>query len=302
MSQLSPYYNPGAIIDLGDQAFQVESVLREGKGIMQALKVRRVTKKTKTKNMADEDHALVLKIFRTKNQCAVANRAFEYWKRLQEVLRPSGFPDIHHCDSQVVVTDFIEGIVAEKIDKLNSKIISKIVLDIAEQIDVLLRHDMAHGDIKPANIVRKAANQGAPRSKLIDLDYLAPFGNIEIGNPPVRFGTPDFMPPEHIEGKYQCGTDMYALGKSALRLIGRGYQIDTKQIFAQYGLIDFLTRESEPEQRKFAERHLFRSLARRDGENERQSQRLINFIMKSTSFHAEQRPQSAEEVRQMLAA
>ena len=214
MPPLSPYYNRGATIDLGDQAFQVEAILREGKGVMQALKVRKVTKKTKTKIMVDEERAFVLKIFRTEGQSAVANRAFENWKKLREVLRPSGFPEMHHCDNRVVVTEFIEGTVAERIEKLNSKIISKIVLDITGQIDVLLQHEMAHGDVKPANIVRKIGDQGAPRSRLIDMDYLAPLGDIRIGNPPLRFGTPDFMSPEHIEGRYMRGTDMHALGKA----------------------------------------------------------------------------------------
>ncbi len=179
MPPLSPYYNRGATIDLGDQAFQVEAILREGKGVMQALKVRKVTKKTKTKIMVDEERAFVLKIFRTEGQSAVANRAFENWKKLREVLRPSGFPEMHHCDNRVVVTEFIEGTVAERIEKLNSKIISKIVLDITGQIDVLLQHEMAHGDVKPANIVRKIGDQGAPRSRLIDMDYLAPLGIYE---------------------------------------------------------------------------------------------------------------------------
>ncbi len=71
-------------------------------------------------------------------------------------------------------------------------------------------------------------------------------------------------------------------------------------MLAQYGILDFLTRAPEPEQRRLAARQLFRNIARKDGENEKQSERLVSFITQATAYHPEERPQSLEEVKHIL--
>lgn len=290
-----PFYHRGARVDIDDTTYQVEAILREGKGIMQALKMRKVEKKMKTKMLLGDD-AYVMKRFRNGDQSTVAKRAYLYWERLREVLQPAGFPGIVYCDDEIVLTEYLEGEDVSKLPGLDTKQIARIMADVAEQIDVLLGQDMAHGDVKPANMIR----DGVEKTRLIDMDYLAPLGEIRIGESSLAFGTPGFMAPEHKLGRYERGTDMYALGKSAFQLLGSAYGVNMQDWLQRYNIPTLPSSVPDPVQIQLMGRHLFRYLARKDGENESQSRRLVDFIIRSMSFDAVERPKSAKEVRQIL--
>jgi serine/threonine protein kinase len=83
----------------------------------------------------------------------------------------------------------------------------------------LLAHDIAHGDIKPENILieRRAAAGEGPRFRLLDLGSAA-----EIFSVTTRAGTASYLAPERFQGAAVSEqTEVFAIGVTLYRALGR---------------------------------------------------------------------------------
>jgi serine/threonine protein kinase len=132
-----------------------------------------------------------------------------------------------------LVQEYIQGesldrwVVANR--KIAVPVAQALLIDVLSILDYLHRHQVIHGDIKPANLVCRAQDQ---RFALIDFGAAVKQSENEgaiacrqtLGGAPdahdgFAVGTPGYMPPEQLEGSPQPNSDLYALGISVLQLV-----------------------------------------------------------------------------------
>jgi serine/threonine protein kinase len=95
------------------------------------------------------------------------------------------------------------------------------VLDLVEEVLEILRHlhclqpPLIHGDLKPANMVRRRDGTVA----LIDFGVARELEKTLHGGTPA--GTVGYMPPEQLPGQVDITSDIYALGATALHMLVR---------------------------------------------------------------------------------
>lgn len=291
-----PYYIKGNIVGIEDKKYRVESILREGKNIMQASKVCSLDRRGKP-----EDQFFVMKRFRTATQAKVAQRAFQCWGKVKEVLTEAGFPEMIHCDDEIILTRFAEGVDIKSLEakgEVDIDGVCKIIRQSIQMISILMGENLAHGDVKPANIV---GSQDLSKVALIDLDYMAPFGDISVPagenqNERLSFGTPTFMAEEHMGGRYELTTDIYALAKSALFMLDRKYRINGKDLAQQYAD----GKGVEGWNNENFRRHVERTLLRHEPRKAREIGGLLDFSAAGMNSDWMKRPQNAEQVLQIL--
>ncbi len=90
-----------------------------------------------------------------------------------------------------------------------------VAAQVAGALAALHARGLAHGDVKPGNVVVRA--EGEPHATLVDLGLAVAFGRSGIG------GTPRFLAPEALLGERSPATDLYALGGTLHEwLVGAG--------------------------------------------------------------------------------
>lgn len=83
----------------------------------------------------------------------------------------------------------------------------------------LLRHEIAHGDIKPENILTERGAPGGTRFKLLDLGSAA-----EIFSVTTRAGTASYLAPERFQGAALSErTEIFAIGVTLYRALTRSF-------------------------------------------------------------------------------
>jgi serine/threonine protein kinase len=104
-------------------------------------------------------------------------------------------------------------------DKPDSRTKYEIAKRIAKGIEYIHSRKYLHRDIKPANILIKRVHQDFPDVKIADLGLLRGKNSHGLTHTVVLVGTPAFMSPEVLGGKYDFKTDVYAYGILLSQLI-----------------------------------------------------------------------------------
>ncbi len=167
----------------------------------------------------------VLKVLKYNNNPDLV-RLFEQEARVLIFLRHPGIPRVepdgyftvalpnNSRRSRCLVMEKIEGKnLAHWLDK-NKPIYPDIALDwlrqMTETLQQLHRHNLAHRDVKPSNIIL------TQNSKLVLID----FGTVGVGNwgtTPV--GSIGYAAPEQLSGKAVLQSDLFALGRTFVHLL-----------------------------------------------------------------------------------
>lgn len=97
------------------------------------------------------------------------------------------------------------------------------VTAIAGALDYAHHRGMAHGDVKPANIMLRGWGEGEQRILLADFGIASPIGEPAGATQPAtqaRYGTVAYMAPEQLSGAdFDGRADQYALAASAFHLL-----------------------------------------------------------------------------------
>jgi transcriptional regulator with GAF, ATPase, and Fis domain len=131
--------------------------------------------------------------------------------RVHELLRvetPLGAPFRLPRGAWVLVEDRAPGEASSSVfaalDPVHRSALARtLATQLAGALDALHARGIAHGDVKPGNVVVDTA---AERATLVDLGLAIPFGRGGTG------GTPRFLAPEAFLGERSPATDLFALG------------------------------------------------------------------------------------------
>ncbi|NES83816.1 MAG: tetratricopeptide repeat protein [Moorea sp. SIO2B7] len=139
---------------------------------------------------------------------------------------PQLFAHLEENQEFYLIQDFIDGeelrkeISREVLDE--SGVIS-LLQDVLEILDFVHHQGVIHRDIKPSNLMRRRSDG---KMVLIDFGAVKEISTLSIDlqgqNITQMVGTPGYMPEEQIAGKPTFGSDIYALGRTAIyALTGR---------------------------------------------------------------------------------
>ncbi len=139
------------------------------------------------------------------------------WKRAEGAL-PKGSPWVAMELARLGTLDRV-------VKGLHWRRLRAILLSILDALAHSHARGLIHRDLKPGNVLLTSDGTGAPRLKLADFGLAQAIHEVEKGG--VRdakiSGTPRFMAPEQVEGKWReqgPWTDLYALGCIAYYLVG----------------------------------------------------------------------------------
>src|SRR5262249_46584994 len=91
---------------------------------------------------------------------------------------------------------------------------------VAEALDYAHRKGIVHRDIKPANIIISEGGQGVERMAKIADFGVAKFVSHEMTHSGTMIGTPNYMPPEQIQGTTVDGrSDQFSLAVVVYELL-----------------------------------------------------------------------------------
>ncbi|MCF4966550.1 bifunctional serine/threonine-protein kinase/formylglycine-generating enzyme family protein [Nostoc sp. CMAA1605] len=161
-----------------------------------------------------------------------ATRVIEFFEKEAAILERLGkHPQIpqllaHFNQDQnlYIVQEFVEGqdlsreIVPGK--RLSESYVTRLLQDALEVLSFVHQQGVIHRDIKPQNLMR----QQDGKIILIDFGAVKELGTLMINsqgevNSSVVIGTPGYMSYEQYRGKPCCGSDIYALGMTAIQAL-----------------------------------------------------------------------------------
>ncbi len=235
-----------------------------------------------------------------------AQRAFSVFQKTRDHLKTAGIPDILYCDDEWKVSSFVEGLsgleYADEHGGLTIPQICAFVQQALRPVGAYMDAGVVHGDLKPANLVVDINPDNMPdRVTPIDQEILGRVGQASL-NPGKIYGTPRFMAPEQCLGQYHRTTDGFSLGVTALDLLAtprHGFQLgDIGSFDDTFHSLDRRAHNNwlKPNARAFLERHL----ATVAPAHEQTSRMLLEFVFSCVRQNSWERPQTAEEMRQML--
>ncbi len=160
-------------------------------------------------------------------------RVVEFFEKEATILERLGkHPQIpqllaHFCENQnlYIVQEFIEGqdlskeIVLGK--RLSEGYVTKLLQDVLEVLSFVHQQGVIHRDIKPQNLMRRHQDG---KIFLIDFGAVKEIGSLMVNaqgeiTSSVVIGTAGYMPNEQKNGKPCLGSDVYALGMTAIQAL-----------------------------------------------------------------------------------
>jgi serine/threonine protein kinase len=116
-------------------------------------------------------------------------------------------------NSHFLAMELVEGVSAkeqlEKHGPFSSRDLLRVLEGVSKALDALVRHDLIHRDVKPANIL--LANEG--EIKLVDFGLAKHHSDQALTHTGEALGTPYYLSPEVIRGgEADIRSDIYALG------------------------------------------------------------------------------------------
>lgn len=303
-------YTPGQEIVVNDQPLRVNS--RIGRG-----SIHNVYNCTRLDSFEGKNPDLVLKQFALprRDNCLIrqfAREALTHFDRTRTQLIAAGIPNVYFCDSSHIVMDYVPG---ENLDRLHPSpditdrvaYIRDLFFALIEPMEALRTAGLVHRDIKPANIMVRANIQPSERGSatLIDLDSITPILEKSPEKGGIIFGTPAHMSPEvGAFGFYQFGSDVYALGISAMFILEdllntriRGIYTSHCSTATQYN--------ADRQYDRWLNRGKWKSLPdylRQSGyaPDTGSIQQMTKFIYECLHLLPSDRPKNGEEMRQIL--
>ncbi len=124
-----------------------------------------------------------------------------------------------------LVQEFIDGKdLSQEIQEgkqLSEKKVIALLEDTLEILDFIHKHNIIHRDIKPSNLIKRSSD-----GKIVLIDFgivkaiinLSPSG-MESSSSTQAVGTEWYMPPEQMAGRPIFGSDIYALGMTAIQAL-----------------------------------------------------------------------------------
>jgi len=125
-----------------------------------------------------------------------------------------------HDGREYIAMEHVEGDTLESeirpYTPLDRKIAKEALLQICDALQGVHEKDMAHGDVKPANIVLKVDDSGKVNATLLDFGnvrFLVPFEGVPtLVDEEMCSGSPTYMAPEQLDGPGDQRVDIYSLG------------------------------------------------------------------------------------------
>ncbi len=238
----------------------------------------------------------------------VARDAHDVWREVREPLLRAGFPDYFECHPTHQIVEYAHGIDASTLsnyrDGFSITEIRNLLLDVIPHVDAMMQNRVVHGDIKPANIVvdlRRTRAEKCPTA-LIDPDTMrrCDFTTERL------FGTPYYMPPEVARGSYHKTTDSFSLAMSALDLLSDeryGKKIDKNALHgvrSNFPKAIILARAFDHVFTPNARDHMTATLVPKAVDCRTELHQLLDFIFRCGDPDPDARPQSGEEMVQIL--
>lgn len=242
----------------------------------------------------------------------------------QDVISAAGLPQTHFIRNFVQVVDFHDGIdMAQAFERIHITIseLRDLIRAIAKNIEILSRANLIHRDIKLENIVLTQVDEfTAQNVKLIDTELLT---SIDHTEKTWAVGTPLFIPPESIPrqpriltgdsltdaenntpARYHITSDFYSLGFVAYESFPDTFHrtvspldasgdYDLNRLFSAKAYNRFFYRDAMQRM----EQHYIPKVQPLDRPGARA---IFKTILALTQADPEKRPQSAQEISDML--
>ncbi len=258
---------------------------------------------------------VVVKRYPTPEEYCRALYAHSVWQAVGKDLVAAGLPDFMKCEDGYRVSQFVPGhdisreLFCTKSLDLSIPQARNLALMTVNIFHELISRCLSHGDIKPRNIVITQDNDNNPTSvTFIDPDFF--HNNTAPYSTPLVFCTPRYVAPEltHPDRGYSRTSDLFSFGISLLDAsIGTARYASEQSCYYSNlytgGTMDYLSmrhnrawRDERMEERL---RNVFQPLADREGSS-RALDQLFNFAFRCLHDDPAARPQSAEEMRQIL--
>ncbi|MCX6733848.1 MAG: protein kinase [Candidatus Peregrinibacteria bacterium] len=242
-----------------------------------------------------------------------------------DVISAAGLPRTHFVRDFVQVADFHDGVdinQASGLVRISISQIRDLIKAAATNIETLAKANLVHRDIKPENIILTQAGEFTPQTvKIIDTELLTTTDHTEDT---YSIGTPLFIPPESmpmrtarlftgdpsvdtradIIGRYHTTSDFYSLGFVAYELLPDALHRVVSPLDASenYDLQDLFyakvhDRFFYPDAMQRMEQHYIPKV---QPLNRPGARAVLGTILAMTQADPEKRPQSAQEISDML--
>ena len=166
------------------------------------------------------------------------------------ILGSLNHPNVLHVDDYetqdnrtYLVMPYISGgtlkTILDQTTKLSIKQVGIYLRQISAALDYAHAHDVIHLDLKPQNLLH---HNGTLFLADFGLAHLVNDGVI-LGGESLRFGSPHYMAPEHIQGAPQRSSDIYALGVILFQMLTNRLPFDGANYQA---IINFHLKEAPP--------------------------------------------------------
>lgn len=240
------------------------------------------------------------------HRVAYAQRSSALFDKTRSSLLAVGIPDMMFCDTVHQLVEYVPGHTVSESTDYSLQDLQHILLQVITQISALMQHGLVHGDLKPENTIisRNGDHTISPRTTLIDFNLMGAAGGDAGVQEKYLIGTPLFMSPEQACGYYRATSDAFSAGIMSLEILSYHVQcgVDFSRVSRNHETVGGIIRDRvedtwlQPDARSYLEQTLFSQHT----VDRRLARGLIEFFLACTRHKYYDRPQSGEEMRQIL--
>lgn len=235
----------------------------------------------------------------------LGQRATALFQNVRDSLLTAGIPDMMFCDDTHHLVGYVPGKSLDGFTDYSLQEVQDIMLRTSATIGVLMEHELVHGDVKMDNVIMSLNNNQpvSTATTLIDFGLMGKAGEWSDPRGNRTIGTPYYMAPEQALGGYEYTTDVFSAGLLALDILHKSpYDIDFFSVVQDQENLRWLLQDRIFDLWRLpnAKAYLESRLLTRDDVDVRSARAMIDFIFACTEHAPEARPQSGEEMRQML--